>query len=96
MYLESRKLVERASRWLLRHRERPLPVGATVKFFAAPFAELAVALPAYARGGERARLDAATAEYETRGVPTDLATRIATLDLLPDRVDITELAAAPQ
>ena len=30
MYLESRKLVERASRWLLRHRRRPLPVARRV------------------------------------------------------------------
>ena len=94
MYLESRKLVERASRWLLRHRDRPLPVGATVEFFAAPFARLAVELPSYALGGERARLDTASADYAARGVPADLAARIAALDLLPDALDITELAAA--
>ena len=29
MYLESRKMIERASRWFLRYRQRPLPVRAT-------------------------------------------------------------------
>jgi glutamate dehydrogenase len=41
MYLASRRLVERGTRWLLRKRARPLPVGASVAFFAVPVARLA-------------------------------------------------------
>src|SRR5947207_13400778 len=33
MYLESRKLVERVSRWLLRHRPARLPAAATIAQF---------------------------------------------------------------
>jgi glutamate dehydrogenase len=94
MYLESRKLVERTSRWLLRHRERPLAVGATIDFFAAPFAQLSTTLPDCARGGERDRLAESAAEFSSRGVPPELAARIAALDLLPDALDIIELASA--
>ena len=95
MYLESRKLVERASRWLLRHRERPLAVGATVEFFAAPFAQLAVdAARVRARRRTRAARQPRPRSYAARGVPAELAARIAALDLLPDALDITELAAA--
>jgi len=94
MYLESRKLVERVSRWLLRHRKRPLAVAATVEFFAVPFAQLATTLPSFARGSERERLEHVAAAFTARGVPSDLASRIAALDLLPDALDITELAAA--
>ncbi|MGO9877218.1 MAG: NAD-glutamate dehydrogenase domain-containing protein [Acidimicrobiia bacterium] len=94
MYLESRKLVERVSRWLLRHRMRPLAVAATVEFFAVPFAQLMTRLPALARGSERDRLEHATAAFMARGVPSELASRVAALDLLPDALDITELAAA--
>jgi glutamate dehydrogenase len=94
MYLESRKLIERVSRWLLRHREHPLPVGATIEFFAPAYARLEVVLPGSARGGERDRMQAATAALTERGVPTRLAGRIAALDLMPDALDITELATA--
>ena len=94
MYLESRKLVERASRWLLRHRKHPLAVAETVTFFATSFAQLAETLPTYTRGSERERLDHMTADLEGRGVPLQLAARIAALDLMPDALDITELAVA--
>jgi glutamate dehydrogenase len=94
MYLESRKLVERVSRWLLRHRKRPLAVAATVEFFAVPFAQLTTTLPSYARGSEHERLERTAAAFTARGVPAELASRIAALDLLPDALDVTELAAA--
>ncbi len=94
MYLESRKLVERVSRWLLRHRKRPLAVAATIEFFAVPFAQLMTRLPALARGSEHERLQHATAAFMARGVPPELASRVAALDLLTDALDITELAQA--
>jgi glutamate dehydrogenase len=94
LYLESRKLVERASRWFLRHRARPLAVGETVAFFAPAVARLMVSLPGCARGSELERLEQARAGYVATGVPADLAARIAALDLLPSALDITELADA--
>jgi glutamate dehydrogenase len=94
LYLEARKLVERASRWLLRRRARPLAVGATVEFFAPATARLMKSLPAFARGTERQRIEQSTASFVASGVPAELAARIAALDLLPMALDVTELADA--
>ncbi|MDQ1512053.1 MAG: glutamate dehydrogenase, partial [Actinomycetota bacterium] len=94
LYLESRKLVERASRWFLRHHPRPLAVGATVEHFAPAVARLMASLPGCARGSERQRVEQANADYLALDVPADLAARIAALDLLPSALDITELADA--
>jgi glutamate dehydrogenase len=91
--LESRKLVERVCRWLLHHRRQPLPVATTIELFGPAFARLAVAMPAFARGAERERLGAAELALTGRGVPAELAARIAALSLLPAALDITELAA---
>jgi glutamate dehydrogenase len=93
MYLASRKLVERASRWLLHHRRRPLPVATTVELFGDAFARLAVAMPTFARGAERDRLATSALTLTEQGVPAELAARVAALDLLSAALDITELAA---
>jgi glutamate dehydrogenase len=57
-------------------------------------AELTTALPASARGIERDRLEQSTEAFAGRGVPRDLAARIAALDLLPAAPDVAEVAAA--
>jgi glutamate dehydrogenase len=92
MYLESRKLVERASRWLLRNRRRPLPLASTVAFFAEPVATLQTVLPLGARGNERERIKHVSSSLTARGVPFDLAAQVAAFDLLPSALDIAELA----
>ena len=94
LYLESRKLIERGSRWFLRHRPRPLAVGQAVEFFAPAVARLMVSLPGCARGSELDRIEQSKSEYVALGVPADLAARIAALDLLPSSLDIAELAEA--
>ncbi len=86
MYLASRRLVERATRWLLRNRRQPLPVAETVAFFAVPVARLA----AIAVVSERC--EATAAKYASEGVPRVLALRVAALDRLPRALDIVELA----
>ena len=88
MYLASRRLVERGARWMLRNRPQPLPVAATVKFFAVPVARLSAMAAASPSGEARA------AELAAQGVPHDLAQRIAALEHLPRALDIAELADA--
>ncbi len=94
LYLESRRLIERASRWFLRHRDRPLAVGNTVAYFAPAVARLMISLPGCARGSERERMERSKTEHVDLGVPPELAARIAALDLLPSALDVTELADA--
>ena len=88
MYLASRRLVERGARWLLRHRPTPMPVAATVAFFAEPVACL-VALETTSD-----RIQGAAVAYTAQGVSLDLACKVAALDLLPRALDVAELAAA--
>jgi glutamate dehydrogenase len=92
MYLESRKLVERGSRWLLRNQRRPLPVASTIAFFSGPVSSLETVLPMRARGNERERIKAVATKFSARGVPFDLAAQVAAFDLLPSALDITELS----
>ncbi len=94
MYLESRKMIERASRWFLRYRKRPLPVRATVSELAPGVDRLATILPALLRGSERKSFDDESARLKEQGVPLDLAERVATLDALHTALDITDLAGS--
>jgi glutamate dehydrogenase len=93
MYLESRKMIERASRWFLRHRRRPLPVRVTVEALQPGVDELTHVLPAMLRGSERDWFDEESARLKALGVPPDLAQMVATLDALHTALDITDLAA---
>jgi glutamate dehydrogenase len=88
MYLASRRLVERGARWLIRHRPAPIPVAATVAFFAVPVARLA------ALETTSDRIQGAAVAYTAQGVPLELACKVAALDLLPRALDVAELAAA--
>ena len=88
MYLASRRLLERGARWLLRNRPQPIPVAATVAFFAVPVARLT------AMASLSPRIEDATVAYVAQGVPRELAQRIAAFDHLPRALDIAELADA--
>jgi glutamate dehydrogenase len=94
MYLESRKMIERASRWFLRYRRRPLPVRATVDALQAGIDRLTDALPGMLRGSEREWFDDESARLKAHGVPPDLAQHVATLDALHTALDITDLAGS--
>jgi glutamate dehydrogenase len=92
MYLESRKLVERGTRWFLRNRRRPLPIAATVDFFRDRVARVAKILPDVLLGSEREWLEQETAVLASRGVPRDVARRVGGLESLYTALDITDLA----
>jgi glutamate dehydrogenase len=92
MYLESRKLVERAARWFLRNR-RPLRVGDTVAQFREPIARGVLALPALLLAGEARWLESFSIELIDAGVPSDLAHRVARLDSQFMLLDISDVAA---
>ncbi len=80
MRIQMRTLVERASRWLVTNRRQPLDSQATVDHFHAPVAALMAQLPDLMTGREREDLDGRRDALVERGVPDDLATRVAVLD----------------
>ncbi|MFW6090700.1 MAG: NAD-glutamate dehydrogenase domain-containing protein, partial [Actinomycetota bacterium] len=79
MRLEGRKIVERASRWLLLNRRPPLDISWQIEFFASPIARLLDALPGVLVGREQDLFAERREELLDGGVPDDLATRVAVL-----------------
>jgi glutamate dehydrogenase len=91
---ESRRLIERATRWLLRNRPQPLHIAAEVSRFAPGIAALAQALPKLLAPAEADAVSHGSEELVAEGVPADLATRVASLDALYSGLDIIEVASA--
>jgi len=94
MLLEARRLVERATRWLLRGRPRPLDIGAEVERFAAGAAAVAEALPDVLVSAEREEFEARVAALVDEGAPAALARRVASLSDLFAALDIVGVADA--
>jgi glutamate dehydrogenase len=92
MVLESRRLLDRASRWLLSNRPQPLQVGSTISRFAGVVAELAGKIPDLLQGRERTALDLHAARLVNDGVSQDLACRVASQLFTYSLLDITEIA----
>jgi len=94
MFLEARKLVERAARWLLRNRPGPLPIEATIEAFRPGVETLTERLPEHLGEELRAPVETAAAELAAAGVPEGLAQRIALGNELLAVLDLVEVARA--
>ena len=93
MFLEGRKLVERGTRWALRHRGRPLDIAAAVEALAPGVRAMATALPRLLVDGERQSWAAAARRLTGDGVPADLANHVAGFEALYAGLDLVEVAA---
>ncbi len=91
--MESRRLLDRAARWLLSNRPQPLKVGAEIDRFAPVLAELAPRIPELLRGRERAGVSAVAQDFADQGVPVELAGRVASLLFTFGLLDVAEVAA---
>jgi glutamate dehydrogenase len=94
MLLEARRLVERATRWLLRNRPRPLDIGAEIERFAAGAAAVGEALPGVLVPTEREELESRVATLAEQGVPDDLGRRVACLSDRFAALDVVGVAGA--
>jgi glutamate dehydrogenase len=90
--LEGRKLTERAARWLLNFRRPPFDVQATIDFFAAGVLTVAAGLPKLLAGRDLAGFGERREIYVARGVPDDLADRIAGMVPAYSAFDIVDIA----
>ncbi|WP_377643831.1 NAD-glutamate dehydrogenase [Oryzobacter terrae] len=92
LYLEFRRLLDRAVRWFLTSRPSRLDIGAEVERFKGVVQELGPAVPDLLRGDERKRLEKRTAELVKAGVAPDLAERAAMLLDWFSLLDIVDIA----
>jgi glutamate dehydrogenase len=96
MMIDGRKLVERATRWLVRANPRSIDIAATVRRFEPGAKLLAQALPGVLDGADREAFEARAAELEEAGVPSELAARVAGMASMLSVFDIVEVAGATE
>ncbi|HUO71520.1 MAG TPA: NAD-glutamate dehydrogenase [Solirubrobacteraceae bacterium] len=96
MLIEARKLVERATRWLVHANPRAINIAQTTHYYKAGATMLAALLPDVLEGAERDRFDARADELRAAGVPSDLARRVAGMAALLATFDIVEVAAVTE
>ncbi|PSK97142.1 glutamate dehydrogenase (NAD) [Murinocardiopsis flavida] len=92
MLLEGRKLLERAVRWLLRNRRSPFGLAAEVEYFSAGVAEILPMLPEMLQGRDLAAYEERRDSYIARGVPKELAERVAAMVPAYSAFDLVEVA----
>ncbi|MGH9036413.1 MAG: NAD-glutamate dehydrogenase domain-containing protein [Acidimicrobiia bacterium] len=91
MVLDVRRLADRATRWLLRHRPGALDVAAGIAEFAPGAAAVADLLPDLLSAADSQALAAAAGSWDEAGVPADLANRIAALRFLSPALDVVDV-----
>ncbi|MFV0493896.1 NAD-glutamate dehydrogenase [Mycobacterium sp.] len=100
MTLDTRRLVDRAGRWLLNYRPQPLAVGAEINRFAENVKAMTPRMSEWLRGGDKVIVEKEAAKLVGLGVDPELAYRVAVglylyslLDVI-DIADITEMDPA--
>ncbi|GAA4990529.1 NAD-glutamate dehydrogenase [Yinghuangia aomiensis] len=91
MRLHLRRLVERATRWMLSNR-REIDVATQVAFFGEGVADVVAHLPKLLRGTDQEWMDGLYKEFTEAGVPSDLATVVAGFSSSYAALDICEVA----
>ncbi|MFD7729701.1 NAD-glutamate dehydrogenase [Kitasatospora phosalacinea] len=91
MRLHARRLVERATRWMLNNRQ-PLDIAGTIAFFHDRVNQVWDALPKPLVGEDLAWFQSVHRELSAAGVPDELATRIAGLSSAFPTLDIVGVA----
>jgi glutamate dehydrogenase len=93
MLLRSRILLERTTRWLLRHRRRPLDVAETVARYAPGFAAVAEELPSLLGASALEEATVRARALTDVDVPAELAGHMSRLLSLVPAPDMVEIAA---
>jgi glutamate dehydrogenase len=92
--LEARKLMERASRWLLVNRRPPFGIAETVSYLAEGVTSVRSAIPKILSGRDLAGYEERRSSFAGRGVPADLADEVAAMVPSYSAFDIVTSAAA--
>jgi glutamate dehydrogenase len=94
MLLKARILLERATRWLLRNRPRPLDIAAATSQFVALTTARAAAAGDLLCAADRDVAHRTAEELVSAGVPPTLADRVGYLESLLPALDLVDVAAA--
>jgi glutamate dehydrogenase len=94
MMTDGRRLVERATRWLVRADPHGINIAVAIRYFEPGAKLLASALPGVLDGADRETFDARAEELRAAGVPPELAARAAGMPSLTSVLDIVEVAGA--
>ena len=94
MLLETRKLVERGARWLLRNRPRPLDIARDIGHFGGGVTALRRQLRDLVAASSRTAIDAAKDRLVGRGVSQELALEVASGNELLSALDVVEVASS--
>ena len=92
LLLETRKLAERAARWLLLHRTFPFDISAEIGYFADGVGQVLPRLVELLRGRDREAFEERRDRYTSMGVPEDLAERVAVMVPAYSAFDLVEIA----
>jgi glutamate dehydrogenase len=92
MTIELRRLINRASRWLLNYRPQPLAIGAEITRYATNVASLASRVPEWLGGHDKQLLAREVAEYRAGGASPQLSYSIAAALYQFSLLDITDIA----
>ncbi|SFS94484.1 NAD-glutamate dehydrogenase [Saccharopolyspora flava] len=92
MVLESRRLLDRAARWMLTNRPQPLAIGAEITRFRPVVDELTPTVRGLLRGRAAEGVAAQIERWVAAGVPEELAERVAVLLDAYALLDIREVA----
>ncbi len=91
--LEARKLTERATRWLLHSRRASFDIQETVDFLAGGVLTVAAGIPKLLTGRDLAGFEERRDSFTSRGVPGELAERVAAMVPAYSAFDIVDTAA---
>jgi glutamate dehydrogenase len=94
MLIHARRLVERATRWLVRANPGSIDIELTVRRYQPGAELLAGALPGVLSGADRAAFDARLNELLESGVPPELAAQSARMSSLLYAFDVVDVAEA--
>ncbi|CAM3031153.1 NAD-glutamate dehydrogenase [Prescottella defluvii] len=94
LMLQSRRVLDRASRWFLSNRPQPIAVGAEISRYATAYRQLAPQVPGWLRGHHVTDLEKRSRAVIADGAPRELALEVyRLLDLFPllDIIDIADI-----
>jgi glutamate dehydrogenase len=77
MTLDTRRLIDRAGRWLLNYRPQPLAVGAEINRFGTKVAALTPRMSEWLRGDDKAIVEKEAAEFVRQGASEELGYTVA-------------------